>query len=164
MVMVRRDIKAEGYDSTDYFLAVMPQSLPSTYLGMILEEKLMPLKEKIVAAFIPPYDFIVEAFFQVLFEDGTKKDWFYAWKEIKSSISPDDSFWKGTGIPNEFRPQNREKEEEVLLQIINDLHAKGYHAQEESLSQFFDRKTDKLFLELSEGGKQQENTIKLLDS
>jgi len=153
--MVRRDIKVEGYDSTEYFLAYMPKSLPSTDIEFILGEAFMPIKKKILAAFIPPYDFIVEAFFQVLFEDGTKKDWVYAWKEIKSRISPDDSFWNGLNIPNEYRPQNREKEEEVLLQIINDLKEKGYQAQEECLNQFFDRKADRLFLELCESGNPQ---------
>jgi len=156
MVMVRRDIKVEGYDSSEYFLAYMPKSLPSTDIEFILEETFMPIKKKILAAFIPPYDYIIEAFFQVLYEDGTKKDWFYAFKEIKSHISPDDNFWKRRNFPDEYHPQNREKEEEVLLQIINDLKAKGYNAKDECLNQFFNGKADRLFLELNEGRSPQE--------
>jgi len=147
MIMVRRDINVEGYDSSDYFLAVMPSSVPSTYLGLILAEKFQPLKEKFVAAFIePPYSFVIEAFFEVVFEDGTKQNRPFALMQKKSRIAPDDSFWKGINIPDEYRPQNRQKEEEVLLQIINDLNAKGYHAREEHFRQFLDRKTDKLLL------------------
>jgi hypothetical protein len=130
MIMVKRDIKAEGYDNNVFFLATCPTRLPSTYIEIILNEKFQladrfqSLKKKIVAAFIPRYDYIIEAFFQVLFEDGTKKEWVYAFKRQKSCIAPDDSFWKGTKISDEYRPQNRQKEEEVLLQIINELKAK----------------------------------------
>jgi len=152
MIMVRREINAEGYDNSDYFLAVMPSSVPSTYLGLILAEKFQPLKEKFVAAFIAPrYDFIIEAFFEVVFEDGTKQNRPFALMQKKSRIAPDDCFWKGINIPDEYRPQNRQKEEEVLLQIINDLNAKGYQAREEHLSLFLNRKTDKLLLESNKG-------------
>jgi hypothetical protein len=41
----------------------------------------------------------------------------------------------------------------VLLKLINELEAKGYHTNKEYISQFFDRRLDKLLLELSEGGK-----------
>lgn len=152
MIMVRRDINVEGYDNSDYFLAVMPSSVPSTYLGIIMAEKFLPLKEKFIAAFIEPlYSFVIEASFEVVFEDGTKQNQPFALMQKKSRIAPDDSFWKGINIPDEYRPQNRQKEEEVLLQIINDLNAKGYHAQEEHLCLFLNRKTDKLLLELNKG-------------
>ena len=154
MIMVRRDINVEGYENSDYFMAVIPSSIPSTYLGLILAEKFQPLKEKFVAAFIePPYSFVIEAFFEVVFEDGTKQNRPFALMQKKSRIAPDDCFWKGINIPDEYRPQNRQKEEEVLLQIINDLNAKGYHAKEEHLGLFLNRKTDKLLLELDEGDK-----------
>ena len=161
MIMVRRDIKAERYDNPEYLFSVITiLPLPSTHLGFFLAEKIQPIfqqvKEKVVGAFISPYIYFIEAFFQVLFEDGTKKDCPYALKR-QANFAPDDSFWKGIINPDEYRPQDREKEEEVLLQIIKDLKAKGYYAQEENLIQFFNRKADKLFLELSEGGNPQEN-------
>jgi hypothetical protein len=148
MIMVRRDINVEGYENGDYFMAVIPSSVPSTYLGLIMAEKFQPLKEKFVAAFIePPYSFVIEAFFEVVFEDGKKQFWPFALMQKKSRIAPDDSFWKGINIPDEYCPQNRQKEEETLVQIINDLNAKGYHVREEHFRQFLDRKTDKLLLE-----------------
>jgi len=63
MIMVRRDIQVTGYDNPDYFLAVMPASLPSTGLEVILAEKLQPIKEKFVDAFIEePFILGIEVF------------------------------------------------------------------------------------------------------
>jgi len=148
MIMVRRDIDVDGCDNIDYLMAVMP----STYLGFIMAEK-FPLKQKFTAAFIePPYWYMIEAFFEVVFEDGTKQHWPFALMQKKSSIAPDDNFWERKNIPDEYCPQNRQREEEVFLQIINELNAKGYHAKEEHLSLFLNRRTDKLLMELNEVG------------
>jgi len=144
MIMVRRDIDVDGCDNIDYLLHAWPLS----DLGFFLMEK-FPLKQKFVATFIePPYWYMIEAFFEVVFENGKKQYWPFALMQKKSRIAPDDSFWKGNNIPDEYRPQNRQKEEEVLMQIINDLNTKGYHAREENFRQFLNRKIDNLLLEL----------------
>jgi hypothetical protein len=158
MIMVRRDIQVEGFENTDYFLAYFPEALPSSEFGFFLNDYLLiPLKKKFFTTFIgSPFILGIEAFFEVVFEDGTRQSRPFAYKEKHTSIDPERCRWNGNTIPEEYRPQNRQKEEEVLLQIINDLKVKGYHAHEDHLSLFFNRKIDKLLLESNDGGKSQE--------
>ena len=154
MIMVRRDFEVSGTDSTDYFLKVMPASLPSTGLEVILWEKFQPLKEKFVAAFLEkPFVWEIYASLEVLYEDGNKKSYFYAYGQIKSSVNFDDCILSGFNIPIESRPQNRSKEDTLFLQIMNELKTKGYNAKEKNLSLFMDRKIDELLFDNNETRK-----------
>jgi hypothetical protein len=117
----------------------------------------MLLKKKAYTTFVgSPFILGIEAFFEVVFEDGSKLNRPFAYKEKGTSIDPEKCCWNGNTIPEGYQPQNRQKEEEVLLQIINDLNGKGYYAQQDHLSLFFNRKIDKLLLELNGSGKPQE--------
>jgi hypothetical protein len=157
MIMVRRSIEVDSNESSDYFLAYMPESLPSTQIELFLTDMLMPFKKKLIAAFIePPYVLDIWENFEIVLEDGTKKSHWFAYLEKKTSLEPEKCCWNEATIPSEYRPQNRPREEEVLLEIINDLRAKGYNVKEDHLNQFFNRKIDKLLLELSGESKAHE--------
>jgi hypothetical protein len=154
MIMVRRDIYVDGFESSDYFSAYMPLSLPSTEFGFFMTDLLMPLKKKFYTTFVgDPYFMWVLESFEVVYEDGTKQDRPYAHMTRNSQVDPENCHWTIENIPNEYRPQNRQKEEEVLLKLINELEAKGYHTNKENISQFFNRRLDKLLLELNENSK-----------
>jgi hypothetical protein len=153
MVMVRRDIYVDGFESSDYFSAYMPQELPSSEFGFFMSDLLVPLKKKLYTTFIgDPYFMCILGSFEIVYEDGTKQDRPYAYMTRNSSVDPENCRWTIENIPDGYRPQNRQKEEEVLLRIINELEAKGYHTNKEYISQFFDKRLDKLLLELSESG------------
>jgi hypothetical protein len=157
MIMVRREIEVGSNESSDYFLACMPQSLPSRQIELILIDMFMPLKKKLISTFIePPYVLDIWESFEIMLEDGTKQSHTFAYLEKKTSLDPEKCCWNEATIPKEYRPQDRLREGEVLLKIINDLKAKGYHAKGENINLFFNRKIDNLLLELVKEGKSQE--------
>jgi hypothetical protein len=157
MVMVRRDLYVDGWENNDYFSAYMPKEIPNSEFGFFMNDLLTPLKKLLYKTFVgDQYFMTVLESYDVVYEDGTIQNKPYAFMTRNSPFDPEKCRWTCDNVPDEYRPLDKQKEETVLLKIINDLKEKGYCVQKEQLDQFFNRKVNLLLLELIEGGKSQD--------